>query len=210
MRTIRKQPEPRSLARHRANTNADYDNYAQKDELRESLVAEQGALCCYCLQRIHPAADKMKIEHWHSQTGYAEEQLDYGNLLGACMGGEGRPRKLLHCDTRKGDFVLSRNPANPNHQIESFIAFLSDGSIKSCDEDLDGQLVTVLNLNLPQLKRNRKAVLDAFQASLSGRGRLSKADLEREAVTWSSVTDGKLKEHCEVVLYYLKKRITRA
>jgi len=51
----------------------------------------------------------MKIEHWHSQDRYEAEQLDYGNLLGACMGNEGKAHWDQHCDTRKGDRDLSRN-----------------------------------------------------------------------------------------------------
>lgn len=52
MRNIRKGSEPASLTRHRCNTNSDYDNYPEKDELRESLVKEQRGICCYCMQRI--------------------------------------------------------------------------------------------------------------------------------------------------------------
>jgi len=210
MKAIRKGAEPQSLTQHRASNHADYDNYVQKDELRASLVAEQGAICCYCLRRIHPTADAMKIEHWHCQTRYANEQLDYGNLLGACLGGQGTPPNFQHCDTKKGDLDLARNPATPAHNIEAFIAFLVDGAIESSDPALNRQLASVLNLNLLMLKRNRKAALDAFQASLRGRGTLSKADLEREAAAWSTATNGRLKEYCQVVLYWLRKRIARA
>jgi len=36
----------------------------------------------------------MKIEHWHCRTNYGAEQLDYSNLLGACMGNEGSPARI--------------------------------------------------------------------------------------------------------------------
>lgn len=209
MRRIVKQPEPQSLTQHRANTHSDYNNYQQKDELRAHLAAEQGAICCYCLRRIHPNSDGMKIEHWHCQTTYPHEQLDYGNLLGACLGGQGEPPHLQHCDTKKGDLDLARNPATAAHNIEAFISFLSDGSIESSDPVLKGQLTSVLNLNLLLLKRNRKAALDHFKDSLAGRGTLSKADLQREAAAWSAATNGRLAEYCEVVLYWLRKRIAR-
>jgi len=210
MRGIFKQAEPLSLTQHRANNHADYDNYQHKDELRECLVAEQGAICCYCLQRIHPAGDGMKIEHWHCQANYPAEQLDYGNLLGACLGSQGKPPNLQHCDTKKGDSDLARNPATPAHNIEAFIAFLSDGTIESSDPALNDQLTSVLNLNLPMLKRNRKAVLDGFKDSLKGRGTLSRAQLEREVAIWSSLTNGRQREYFQVVLYWLLKRIARA
>jgi hypothetical protein len=52
MKRITKQSEPRSLVEHRSQTNADYDNYSDKDKLRESLLREQGYICCYCMSRI--------------------------------------------------------------------------------------------------------------------------------------------------------------
>lgn len=52
MRNIQKKSEPKSLTQHRANTNSDYDNYPQKQDLRDTLVGEQKGICCYCMQRI--------------------------------------------------------------------------------------------------------------------------------------------------------------
>ena len=78
MKRIVKGREPQSLLEHRLKSFADYDNYSEKDELRESLLTEQGHICCYCMQRI--SADRMKIEHWQSQDEYEELQLDYNNL----------------------------------------------------------------------------------------------------------------------------------
>jgi uncharacterized protein (TIGR02646 family) len=210
MKAIRKQQEPQSLVHHRANTHADYDNYQHKDDLRQSLVAEQGAICCYCMQRIHATAEGMKIAHWRSQTRYPAEQLDYDNLLGACLGGQGKPPNLQHCDTKQGDDDVARNPAMQAHNIEAFIAYLADGSIESSDPVFDGQLSKVLNLNLLMLKRNRKSVLDGFKETLAGRGTLSKAELERERDEWLTPKDGRLKEYCQVVVYWLNKRIRRA
>ena len=52
----------------------------------------------------------MKIEHWRSRKAYGEDQLRYGNLLAACRGGEGRPGREQHCDTKKGDREVRWNP----------------------------------------------------------------------------------------------------
>jgi uncharacterized protein (TIGR02646 family) len=127
MRTIEKGAEPRSLTEHRSAAYADYNNYQDKDTLRRSLVSEQVGLCCYCLSRIRPAMDAMKVEHWHCIDHSPAEQLDYTNLLGACMGSEGQPWKRQHCDTRKGNDDLSKNPANPAHRVEQSLHFLADG-----------------------------------------------------------------------------------
>jgi hypothetical protein len=112
----------------------------------------------------------MKIEHWHCQANYSAEQLDYSNLLGACLGNEGSPRRDQHCDSRKGDRDLSRNPANPLHPVEDLIKFEGGGRIASSDRSFDAELNDVLNLNVAFLVAQRRATLDAFQGALAKRG----------------------------------------
>ena len=208
MRSIRKGIEPRCLVEHRASAYSNYDNFADKDTLRASLLAEQGGLCCYCLSRI--TADRMKIEHWHSQPRYEPEQLDYSNLLGACVGNKGRPWTEQHSDTRKGDRPLSRNPANPDHRVNDLVRFPGDGRIISDDVDSDKELTEVLNLNYSRLKENRKAVLEVFLTGLPKSGELTQAKLEKWLHEWNEVShDGKLRPFCQVIVYWLRKRLAR-
>lgn len=210
MRTILKRAEPNKLAEHRLTPGADFDSYLDKDTLREYLVQEQRGLCCYCLAPIRAERDAMKIEHWHCQANYAVEQLDYSNLLGACMGNEGRRRSDQHCDTRKGNRDLSRNPANPMHHVEHLTRFQGDGRIVSNNPVFDAELNEVLNLNLPFLRNSRKAVLSAFQQGLVKRGHLSRAVLEKWLRHWNGESDpGKLQPFCQVVVYWLRKKLAR-
>lgn len=157
---ITKGAEPRSLTHHRAQAHSDYDNYAPKDDLRSALVSEQKGLCCYCTGRIRPVSTAMKIEHWQCQTSYPNQQLAYGNLLGACLGGEGKSPAEQHCDTKKANSDLKWNPADAAHAIESKLKYLADGTIVSSDEDFNTQLNGTLGLNFSHLKNSRKAVLD--------------------------------------------------
>lgn len=211
MRAITKASEPASLAQHRCNAHADYDNYADKDALRQSLVAEQRGLCCYCLSRIRPATGGMKIEHWHCQDNYPAEQLDYANLLGACLGNSGQPLKHQHCDTLKGNKNLSRNPAFPEHPVERFIHFEGDGTITSDAPAFNTELNAVLNLNASFLKNNRKAKLEAFKATLVKRDELPRPTLERWLRGWNGETHaGQLEPFCQVIVYWLRKRLGRA
>lgn len=210
MRTITKGREPNSLTLHRATQRADYDNYPSKDDLRRTLVAEQRGLCCYCLSRIRPTGAEMKIEHWHSREKHPNEQLDYANLLAACMGGEGHPAKHQHCDTRKGDRDFSRNPANPQDCVESLIRFKNDGTIASDTAAFDAELNDVLNLNVAFLKSNRKAVLDAFKDTLAKRGMLPRHTLQRWLADWRGQSHANnLEPFCQVVVYWLRKRLAR-
>lgn len=158
---IMKGAEPNSLTQHRAQAHSDYNNYAHKDALRAALVGEQRGLCCYCTGRIRAGSTEMKIEHWQSQVTYPQQQLIYGNLLGACLGGEGKSPAEQHCDTRKANQDLNWNPANPAHAIESRLRYLADGTVKSTDDVFNTQLNDILGLNLNYLKNSRKAVLDS-------------------------------------------------
>lgn len=209
MRRIRKGQEPASLTEHRSAPGTDYEGYRDKDTLRAYLVKEQRGLCCYCLSRIRPQRDSTKIEHWHCQAHYSTEQLDYANLLGACMGNKGQPGKD-HCDTRKGDRDLSRNPANPTHAVEDAIHFPGDGRVFSHDPAFDAELNEVLNLNFKFLVNNRKATLRAFQETLPKRGPLSRTALEKWLRQWNGEgDDGELPAFCQVVVYWLRKRLAR-
>ncbi|PYP82844.1 MAG: TIGR02646 family protein [Candidatus Angelobacter sp. Gp1-AA117] len=211
MKRIVKGQEPGSLTQYRQQPNSSYEDYQDKETLRQFLVAEQKGLCCYCLSRIRPNIPPMKIEHWHSQKGYPEEQLVYANMLGACLGNEGQPYKLQHCDTRKGDADLSRNPSNPQHYVDDLIHFEGDGTISSQDISFDNELNKVLNLNVSYLKNQRKAVLDAFKATLSKRGELRRTTLERWLREWNgSPQTAELRPYCQVVVYWLRKRLARA
>ena len=79
--------------------------------LRHALVSEQqGTVLLLHGETIRPDASAMKIEHWRCQAHYCGEQLDYRNLLGACVGGDGQPLRSQHCDTRKGNDDLRLEP----------------------------------------------------------------------------------------------------
>jgi len=210
MRGIEKGPEPHSLVAHRQTEHCNYDNYADKATLRGALVAEQQSLCCYCMGRIHGTPDSMKIEHWRSQRRYEAEQLSYRNLLGACLGGEGQPQHLQHCDTRKGDRDLQWNPADPAHHIETRVRYDAEGVIGSDDAGFNTELSEVLNLNLPRLKSNRRSVLLAVlewwkREKARLRGPVPRARFEHER-------DGHLAycaPYCQVAVWWIDQRLAR-
>ena len=183
------------------------------DELRDSLVGEQKGLCCYCMGRIHSGPLTMKVEHWLCQSANQDEQLNYRNLLGACLGGQGQPADLQHCDTCKGDQALQWSPANPDHRIESRIRYEMDGSIRSDDPDFDTQLERVLNLNLKELKNNRKAVFDAIQdwwkrEKTRLHTRVPRQQIERMRREYAGGT-APLRPYCQVAVWLLDQRLAR-
>lgn len=81
---IQKGKEPLSLTEYKKQPYAYYDG-CNKDDIRSSLLREQGYLCAYCMRRINK--EHMKIEHWRPEKVLTEAQkLDYRNMLGVCEG----------------------------------------------------------------------------------------------------------------------------
>ena len=203
---IKKGAEPQSLTMHRLTEHSDYKNYADKRDLRQALVVEQRELCCYCMGRIRPHRNSMKIEHWQSQVHYPDNQLDYKNLLGACLGGEGQPVRFQHCDSRKGDRNLKWNPATSSHRIEARVRYESDGSIRVDDEDFDDQLDDVL-------KNNRKGSLNGFLEWLRYESDRIGNPVPRERFVRErkrlTTGNGPLKPFCQVAVWWLDQRLAR-
>ena len=79
MRNIRKGAEPKAWVRHRCQKHASFEgcSASAKQSLREGLISEQGEICCYCMQRIYPTWDGMKVEHWASQEDHPGKQMTY-------------------------------------------------------------------------------------------------------------------------------------
>ena len=213
MRQIVKGAEPASLTAHRQTPHCDYDNYVPKDDLRHALVTEQRGLCCYCMGRIHNGPATMKIEHWRCQAHHPGEQINYRNLLGACIGGPGQPPHLQHCDTRKGDGDLQWNPADAAHHIETRVRYEVDGSIRADDDVFDNQLRQVLNLNLSLLKNNRRGILDAVldwwrreQARIGGPVPRERFVRERDRHITGS---GEIAPYSPVAVWWLGQRLAK-
>lgn len=209
MRNIDKGLGPPSLTAHRQTPHSDYDNYEDKDALRHALADEQRGLCCYCMGRIRPEVGAMKIEHWQSRADHPGKQLDYRNLLGTCMGGEGKPFSDQHCDTRKGDNELSKNPANPEHAIEALVRYDPDGTIWSNDSMFDNQLNQILNLNLFRLKEHRKSVFDSaleWWRKEKRHGPVLRQKIERE-INKRLTLGGMLAPYCQVAVWLLNRKL---
>ena len=224
MKQITKVSEPNSLIQHRAKAHSSYDNLPAdvKNDLRTNLLAEQGHICCYCMKRIPEKVNldgkvtyEMKIEHHQCQDNFQHLQLAYHNLLGACMGNEGKPKKLQTCDTKKGNLSLTINPASNNPNCETLFKYNSDGEICSIvnDAEINRQINDILNLNMQTLKDNRRKIYLEVQKRIEAESKqhttkqLKIRYFEQERNKWLNKVDGKYKEFCMVAVYYLTKKI---
>lgn len=210
MRTIRKRHEPAAWVEHRATPGATYDDAdAPKDELRRALVSEQAGLCCYCLGRITPDAKAMKIEHWAPQDRHPERQLDYGNLLGACMGNQGSPRSQQHCDTAKGNQELFVNPADPRHACSALFSYLPTGKIEAAGGDVRvAQDIATLALNQPRLMAGRRAIIEEVTGEIVRSKRTLSASklLGLAAKLEEPDASGNLRPFCQAAVFWLTRQ----
>jgi len=221
MKHILKNQEPKSLTQHRSQTNANYDNCltATKEDIRRSLLDEQGDICCYCLQRIKPKnaerlGDDMKIEHFKPQNiyngtnGYPDLTLDYQNMLGACPGVQ---KNDTHCDTHKGGQEITINPLDPN--CEGLIKYRkTNGEVYSDDEVINRDLNEVLNLNLQTLKVYRQQALEALVNVINKEtnGEWTKAFIQRKIKKYKERNDrNQYAPFCQMIVFYLEKKLKR-
>ncbi|EDN71315.1 conserved hypothetical protein [Beggiatoa sp. PS] len=212
MKYIKKGKEPSSLLAHRKKSYADYDNYAEKDELRDALLNEQGDICCYCMQRI--SKDNMKIEHWKPQSQYPELQLDYENLRASCKGNDGKSKFLpRHCDTSKAEQEITLNPVDEAKNCEKLIEYRRNGKIYSHDPIIDKELNDILNLNTQTLVNNRSEIIDQIIEDLTRikgkKAEWSISEVKKKIQQYESKANGKYKPYCQVVIYFLKKRFAK-
>ena len=124
-----------------------------KDEIRESLYKEQHGLCAYCMRKIAPQYDSMKIEHYNALSEDKARALDYQNYMGVCYGGEkdkDEKPHILCCDAARKERELTINPWN-KRQMEA-IGYRRNGEIfVRGDKGLDSNLVADMQKDLDDI-----------------------------------------------------------
>ncbi|MBK9261851.1 MAG: TIGR02646 family protein [Polyangiaceae bacterium] len=211
MRTIEKEEAPLSWRRHAQKSGA-YKDYKELDEARNALLREQGNLCCFCMQRIN--LRNMKIAHWDPQSSSKGRTMDWGNVMGACLGGDRERHAVKHCDTAQGNKPIKVNPADRTQRCERLIQYGADGHIGSMDPAIHADLDETLNLNNEYLKRRRRAILDALRTRLEkcvpGGGHWPPEVFEQELKKWEQRDkQGMFREYCQVAIYWLEKQLRR-
>jgi uncharacterized protein (TIGR02646 family) len=205
---------PASFQKHLLQPNHHYDNYPEKDDLRTSLLGEQGYICCYCMRRIaEPTGQKMVIEHFKPQSLYPDLQFDYNNLLASCHGGGNKnaPEMYQHCDERKKSHEIAINPLNQT--MMEHIKFTANGEIYTENEFLDSDINNVLNLNLQQLKNERKAIILGLEQKIKQKFKgktVSKSFINELLKEWSVQKENQYRPMCQVAIHYLQKKMKQA
>ena len=212
MKKITKGVEPKELTAYRSSILKEdmeksniYDDYSDGGILRKQLLEEQGYICCYCMGRI--GERNSKIEHFQSQSGHRNRQIDYSNLFVTCKGGEGT--KNHYCDTAKKHKSLIY--VNLLRAIENDIKYLKNGRVQSSIttettiSDLTKEIDSILKLNTNILIKNRKQTYNDFIKNFQQNWTSSK--LQKAIDSYKILQNGKYPPYSEMMVYLLTKKM---
>ena len=147
-----------------------------KSDTLESLIKDQGYICCYCMQKIYTngltSASPLypTIEHYiaqHTQESKNKNlDTDYKNMLATCHGNDKKDPENKHCDSNRGGKEFKYlNPLDKS--CETVLGYGDDGSIICLDDthrtDIERDIEEVLNLNFQKIKDNRKSVINGVK-----------------------------------------------
>jgi len=134
----------------------------EKKEVKDSLIKEQGYICCYCERRL--TDDGSHIEHFNPRSNNTVNPLDYTNMLCSCQNQleQGEPR---HCGHLKGNWFDSQLLVSPlDSDCEGHFAYTADGEIQPARKSDDAARMTIekLGLNINKLSALRKKAIEPF------------------------------------------------
>lgn len=123
------------------------------------------------------------------------------------MGGDTR-NAFFTCDKKREAATLKVNPMD-QATIDT-IYYLSDGTIRSVDREIDHDLNTHLNLNCSfyavTLPKNRQAVLEEVQRSVVEHGGVILHNCITQLRLWEQESDPKT-PYIGIAIWWLKKQI---
>jgi len=228
MKCIEKGQEPLSLSAFRekeqqANIHPSYGNLDKGiiNDLNDSLLKEQGYLCCYCMEEI--SLKSLRREHFLPQSRFKTEELNYFNIFAACNFSNGLPPEQQHCDIKKGNLLI------PKYLLDSkcsdYFRYNRSGEIlpygdfkryKDYDDNFHKlnaeqkavlSTIEILNLNAERLKTKRQNFILPLIQSING---FSKEQIKQKIEDYKTTDNlGKLKRFCGVAVYILEDYLKR-
>lgn len=232
MRQIRKDKEPGFLVNwkkqwKKANgRDAVYEDLKGTREyflLKQSLIKEQGYLCCYCEKRIGQEGDlsDCDIEHFmprhpDSRILSAQEcavckaaQLTYSNLFASCKGENADVAD--HCNHKKDNwFDFKECIALTDSGIGGILGFRQSGEAFLLDSR-GAEMVKHLNLNSYVLVQQRKeAFFTMLETEFEDEDLLmDKEYMEAVIGDYENMQDGRFQEFCSMITYCLRRHYLR-
>lgn len=135
----------------------------EKDKIYNSLLSEQGYICCYCERKL---IDRdYHIEHFRPQEEhkFPELQLEYKNMLCSCQRnvGKGEP---LHCGNSKENWFDNELVSPLDNDCETKFKYTFDGHITPTNAKDKSADITIqkLRLNIDKLIDLRNKAIEPF------------------------------------------------
>jgi uncharacterized protein (TIGR02646 family) len=208
MKYIQKGKEPENFSKWKAKQKSSDVNYdfnslrkPEKPEVHNSLLSEQGYICCYCCMRVEQS--NSHIEHLDPQSKTdAELSVEYTNMLASCGRDTYEPeyRWPEYCGHKKADLAIGVSPLQAN--CEEFFDYSTTGEIlpaNNLDDPKDAQTtIEVLGLNHYDLTEGRKQAFEALKQITQEEAE----DLDQNCQQMNA--QGQYQPFCNAVLYFLK------
>jgi uncharacterized protein (TIGR02646 family) len=188
-----------------------------KNLVKESLLNEQGYICCYCQQSIK-LNEQSIIEHFIARATDATKMFDYDNLFACCDGGQKERTEQnsdeennqhievipKYCGHARGNIEVLINPLDINcetHFAYEFIESPDDKPEVSIKElsDSGKQAIQVLNLDNKVLRKMRGEFIAGFIDGIS----IEEIEELLPQIKQKN-EDGKFQPFCAVLEYVLK------
>ena len=215
MKTIYKNDEPQEILQWKSkfkNKNGrvprysdlnDVENLPHKILLKNSLLSEQGHICCYCCKPID--TKNSHIEHIRPQERdeYRAISLEYENLLASCQGYHDRVENCGHSKDNAFNEELFVSPLEEN--CESLFEFSNRGKIKAVDgNERAGYTIELLNLDTEQLNAARTEAMWVSGAM----DELTEDECQKLLDKFQSVDErGRYAGFSDAIVYQLKKQL---
>ena len=148
-----------------------------KQNVKLSLLKEQGFICCYC-QRLISLDRNTIIEHFNARSTNPEQMFDYENMFACCDGGDSdRTNKIrtpVYCGAKKDDKSLAINPLDAH--CEKHFNYIKVDSPDKDNKPLviieavtnEGKdAIRILNLDNKSLREMRGEFIDGFIQGIS-------------------------------------------
>lgn len=245
MKYIQKNPEPKNLsvwktkkAEEFGETSRDSEtakriwrqfrrNVKLKREIYDSLLQEQGFICCYCQRRIHrensettpdPLSAPSHIEHFQPKSIEPDRILDYSNLLVSCDGKQSNleeeteiENKSMHCGHKKDEWYDEKLIISPlDRNCENYFYYTEDGQILAVEEsDRKVAAETTINrlrLDIDKLREIRKKAIEDILDNVLDPDRLNPEQIKALVRGFSQTNEkGEYSEFFGAIVYILKQ-----
>ncbi|MFT4929673.1 MAG: hypothetical protein ACI8WB_005808 [Phenylobacterium sp.] len=146
------------------NRTANWQDFSGSDiyqALRETLIKQQGQMCCYCEVAITANIDA-HIEHIKDKDSSPQLLFDFANLLASCQYND-------CCGHKKGNGYFADMVTPLQSDCQSRFIYTGSGEIHPLDEEdsFAYQTIELLALNCNRLKDRRQSIIKALDPAFT-------------------------------------------